>query len=571
VRLVWLMVLLTAAAVGAQEREWRLPASEPPNLPVVAGEGTRRKQLGLAGHTVRFDARGLPTNSQGQLKMRAVEGDLTSQPEWVGPAGTDRVLVVWVPVLFLSDPPGATVDPPPQRGAELFLDDAHTGTETRLHLGPDEKLTVTFRKEGYAPQAVPVDPTILRPIDYQGRQMRVWPKQGDKPAPVALAPVGMNRLLAPVLRYPAVFLALAGLAGLGLWRLGVERRKSRRGKALEAFRGDGRDPLVGSRVGQWRVAERLGAGGMATVYRAVPDDTLNDDQSVAIKVIQPAFAADREFVARFKREYRVLCTLSHPNILRIQDCDEQDGLHYMVMELVKGHTLTVELKPGVGLSAERTCELLRPALLALEAAHAQGIVHRDLKPDNLMLTDRGLLKVMDFGLARSEELSRLTQSGTALGTPAYMAPEQVMGAEPDPRSDQYALGVILYEMLTGRRPFEGADPMQVVIKHVQEPVPSPRALRPDLSAQWEQVLLRMLAKDPMRRYPNLKVAAEAWDLALAGRLPEETPAEPTPSRERTVEREVRPQGQAADEDTIQFQRPGMGEESDTTIPFQRPQ
>ncbi|HXE71449.1 MAG TPA: serine/threonine-protein kinase, partial [Candidatus Nitrosotenuis sp.] len=280
-------------------------------------------------------------------------------------------------------------------------------------------------------------------------------------------------------------------------------------------RADQSDPLAMTVLGRYRLVERLGSGGMASVYRGLPEDTLDANQAVAVKVMQKDLAQEEEFRRRFHREIKVVKGLHHPNIVSLIDWGEQDGLLYLVMELVRGQPLTSRI-PETGLPLGQAMQYLRPLFAALLYAHSQNVIHRDLKPDNVMVDEQGRVKVMDFGLAKSHDVSRITRTGSAMGTPAYMPPEQFTGGSPDQRSDQYSLGVVIYEMLTGRRPFEEEDTMVMLFKHMSEPPPPLRSLRPDLPEAVEPVVLRMLNKDPEERYPDLAAALQALEEASQG-------------------------------------------------------
>ncbi len=297
-------------------------------------------------------------------------------------------------------------------------------------------------------------------------------------------------------------------AGLGWLALEARRRRQAASSELDALQSlqaglqaDSSDPYLGKRFGSFVLSERLGVGGMGFVYRAE-----GPDGPVALKVIRPEFSQEGEFRDRFWREISLAGKLNHRGIVKLFSCDVQDGLLYYTMELVSGRGLS-ELIPSSGMSVARALELFLPALEALEQAHKAGIVHRDLKPSNILVDDSGRVVLMDFGLAKSPDSPPLTATGTALGTPAYMAPEQIMGRL-DKRSDQYAMGIILYELLCGRRPFLESD-MSVIWKHVSEEVPAPRSLREDLPAELESVMLRMLAKDPEDRFADLEEARTA--------------------------------------------------------------
>ncbi len=256
-------------------------------------------------------------------------------------------------------------------------------------------------------------------------------------------------------------------------------------------------------AGRYEILGTLGKGGMGIVYRA-EDKRL--DEVVALKVLRPeVLENDPTLLQRFKEELRLARRITHKNVLRTHDFDvTQDGTPYISMEYVEGVTLK-ELILGKGaLPAGVGLRVSKQMCAGLNAAHQQGVVHRDIKPHNmLILPETGELKIMDFGIARRSEMQAdggLTTEGTVMGTPDYMAPEQAQGQPADFRSDIYALGVVLFEIFTGRLPFQGETLMATVLKHIQEPPPDPRKLNPRLPADLAQVILRCLEKDPARRF-----------------------------------------------------------------------
>jgi serine/threonine-protein kinase len=262
------------------------------------------------------------------------------------------------------------------------------------------------------------------------------------------------------------------------------------------------DPLCGQVLdGRYRIERRLGAGGMGAVYVGRQQAV---DRAVAVKVLPAALGSDEEAVRRFLQEARASSALAHPNIVTIHDFGQTaDGLLYLVMELVPGETLTRVLARSGALPAARAAEIGRQILDALEEAHGRGIVHRDLKSDNVMVCSRAgnadLVKVLDFGLARvAGSSSGMTRTGAVLGTPSYMSPEQAHGDRTDHRTDLYSLGVILYELLAGRLPFEAELPLAVLIKHMHE-APPPLEGVPSVVAA---VVLRALAKSPAERFAS---------------------------------------------------------------------
>jgi serine/threonine protein kinase len=261
--------------------------------------------------------------------------------------------------------------------------------------------------------------------------------------------------------------------------------------------------------GRYQVVKLLGKGGMAVVYHA-RDPRL--DRDVAVKVILPDQQKETTFLKRFEREARVLAKLTHPNIVPITDYGEQDGLPYLVMPYLPGGSLKESLHAA--LPAAEAARVLAPIARALHAAHQEGIIHRDIKPSNMLLTRTGEVMLTDFGIARllqGEQPSDLTASGTSLGTPDYMSPEQVQGHPVGARSDIYSLGAVLYEMVTGRKPFEADTPLSMALKRVTETLPPPRTYRPDLPVEVEQVITRALEKSPDDRYPNMAAFAAALE------------------------------------------------------------
>jgi serine/threonine-protein kinase len=277
--------------------------------------------------------------------------------------------------------------------------------------------------------------------------------------------------------------------------------------------------LIGKRFERYEILGLLGAGGMATVYKAF-DTRL--EREVAIKVIRrEAFPSDEmeTLLKRFERESKSLAKLSHSNIVGVMDYGEHDGLPYLVMEYLSGGTLKDRL--GKPLPWRDSIQMLLPIAYALEYVHGMNIINRDVKPSNILLTESGQPMLTDFGLVKifgdqEKDATHLTSSGTGLGTPDYMAPEQWTG-EPTAQSDLYSLAVVLYEMITGHRPYTADTPAGVLLKQATEPLPLPKLYIPDLPRDVESVLLRALAKEPKDRYPDMHTFIEELQNLLAGR------------------------------------------------------
>ncbi len=259
--------------------------------------------------------------------------------------------------------------------------------------------------------------------------------------------------------------------------------------------------LTGKTLGKYRLVERLGRGGMAEVYKAYQPGL---DRYVAIKLMHSYLSDDPDFVGRFRREARAVAALRHQHIVQVYDFDVQDDIYYMVQEYIPGGTLKSRLRQanerGETIPIEETVRIFKAICSAVDYAHSRGRIHRDIKPDNIMFDADGRPVLTDFGIATIVGGTRFTATGAMIGTPAYMSPEQGKGEPGDERSDIYSLGVVLYEMVTGSVPFDADTPFAVVLKHVNEPLPLPRMLNPDVPYGVERVILKAMAKDPQDRY-----------------------------------------------------------------------
>ncbi|MGW3641786.1 Stk1 family PASTA domain-containing Ser/Thr kinase [Streptomyces sp. NPDC005131] len=256
------------------------------------------------------------------------------------------------------------------------------------------------------------------------------------------------------------------------------------------------DPIVGQLLdGRYRVDARIAVGGMATVYRAM-DTRL--DRVLALKVMHPALATDASFVERFIREAKSVARLAHPNVVAVFDQGAQGAYVYLAMEYVAGCTLRDVLRERGALQPRAALDILEPVLAALGAAHRAGFVHRDMKPENVLIGDDGRVKVADFGLVRAVG-SDTNTTGTVLGTVSYLAPEQIELGTADTRTDVYACGVVLYEMLTGAKPHTGDSPAQVIYQHLNEDVPTPSAVVPGLATELDELVASATARNPEAR------------------------------------------------------------------------
>ncbi|MER5766780.1 Stk1 family PASTA domain-containing Ser/Thr kinase [Streptomyces sp. NPDC001985] len=302
------------------------------------------------------------------------------------------------------------------------------------------------------------------------------------------------------------------------------------------------DPLVGQVLdGRYRVDARIAVGGMATVYRAV-DTRL--DRELALKVMHPDLAGDAAFVERFIREARSVARLAHPNVVGVFDQGAEGSYVYLAMEYIAGCTLRDVLRERGALRPRAALDILEPVLAALGAAHRAGFVHRDIKPENVLIGDDGRVKVADFGLVRAVG-SVTSTTGAVLGTVSYLAPEQIEDGASDTRSDVYACGVVLYEMLTGAKPHSGDTPAQVIYRHLNEDVPAPSASAPGLAPELDALVAGATARDAgARPYDAVELLARAREARAAlgdeqldlvppgAREPDDPPA-PATGEERT--------------------------------------
>jgi len=274
--------------------------------------------------------------------------------------------------------------------------------------------------------------------------------------------------------------------------------------------------LEGRMLGKYRVMDPLGRGGMAQVFRAFHPQL---ERYVAIKVLRSDLVEEEEFLARFRREAKAVAALRHPHIVQVFDFDVEDDLYYMVMELLEGDTLKAYLNSyrtrGENMPLGEMVRTLLDVLDGLAYAHGEGIVHRDIKPANVLLTRRGQAVLTDFGIAQIVGTTRYTMSGALMGTLNYMAPEQGLEGRGDVRSDIYSMGIMFFEMVTGHTPYDADTPLAILMKHLNDPLPLPHKLAPDLPEALERVILKALAKQPEDRYASAVEMSRALEAAAA--------------------------------------------------------
>jgi eukaryotic-like serine/threonine-protein kinase len=264
---------------------------------------------------------------------------------------------------------------------------------------------------------------------------------------------------------------------------------------------------------RYELEELVGSGGMSSVFRA---RDVQLDRRVAIKILHAHYADDPEYIERFRREARAVAQLSHPNIVTVIDRGDDRGRQYIVFEHVEGENLKELVQRTGRLPVRRALELVLPVADGLAFAHEHGLVHRDVKPQNVLLSREGDVKVTDFGIARSLDVEHgVTQTGTVMGTGEYLAPEQASGQPVSPATDVYSLGVVLWELLAGDVPFVGENFVAVALRHVNEPPPSLREQRPDVSPRLDAAVTRALAKDPAHRFPSMAALAAELRACLA--------------------------------------------------------
>lgn len=260
------------------------------------------------------------------------------------------------------------------------------------------------------------------------------------------------------------------------------------------------DSNIGKKLdGRYELTELIGVGGMADVYKAVD---VMEDREVAVKILKPEFAENEEFLRRFRNESKAIAVLSHPNIVKIYDVGFSDEIQYIVMEYIDGITLKEFIEQQGVLKWKDALHFVTQILRALQHAHDKGIVHRDIKPQNIMLFTDGTIKVMDFGIARFSRIDGKTLSDKTIGSVHYISPEQARGDLTDERSDIYSVGAMLYEMITGHKPFDGENPVAIALKHMQDDLVLPRDIMPSVPEALEEIVVHAMEKDPNNRYQS---------------------------------------------------------------------
>lgn len=402
----------------------------------------------------------------------------------------------------------------------IYLGVSNNPVIVRVPIARDVSMRFQLKLAGYQTRDITVPSSDLRPDDTHDIA-------DDGGAPFELLPASVGVLVRDELRdHLAVLLGVGTVSGLvlglvvmPLWR--KTKRTARLAASYQSLSGTGpREPtgdsMIGAIMGRWVLTEKLGKGGMATVYRGIPQETMDPRDAVAIKVINPDRLENPESRARFEREVRIGARLSHPNIVRLIDWGTS-GPFFLVMELVEGYPLR-RLVRADGMSPTEALHLLRPVFEAMMYAHDQGVWHRDLKPENIFVNNRdGRLTVMDFGISRQASDATVTATDQMPVTPGYMSPEQFSAKGVAAASDQYSLGIIVWELVVGARPFDDESPLVLVLKHVSAPLPNLRDFKPEVPPAFEAALARMLAKAPAERYPDLR---HAWVALTASVTPD---------------------------------------------------
>jgi serine/threonine protein kinase/Tol biopolymer transport system component len=298
----------------------------------------------------------------------------------------------------------------------------------------------------------------------------------------------------------------------------------------------------GQMIGPYQIINQVGKGGMATVFKAYHAAM---DRYVAIKILPHEFMHDERFLGRFQQEVRLIARLEHAHILPVYDYGESEGIPYLVMRYLDAGTLKDRIQAG-SLPLPEVDRYFTQLARALEYAHEQGIIHRDIKPTNALVDKSGNLFLTDFGIAKLVESSvNLTLTGAVTGTPAYMSPEQARGQQIDPRTDIYSLGIVLYEMLTGRVPFDADTPMAVILKKIEATLPPPSVFKPGIHPAIEAVLLKALAKEPVQRFATMQEFLKAWARAFAQATPSTRTSPPVAKPAETAVGQVRVSDQPA--------------------------
>lgn len=260
--------------------------------------------------------------------------------------------------------------------------------------------------------------------------------------------------------------------------------------------------LIGKRLsGRYKILEMIGGGGMANVYLA--HDVILD-RDVAVKILRLDFAEDEEFIRRFHREAQSATSLTHPNIVNIFDVGEEDSIYYLVMEYVNGQTLKQYIQQQSPIPIEESLEIMQQLTSAISHAHQNHIVHRDIKPQNILIDHDKVVKITDFGIAMALSATSITQTNSVLGSVHYLSPEQARGGMANRKSDIYSLGIVMFELLTGRLPFSGESAVSIALKHLQSETPSLRRWNPDIPQSVENIVLKATAKDPFHRYDSVE-------------------------------------------------------------------